>query len=250
MDIWTTSGTTIKPQIGDQVSLGYFRNIAQNQYETSVEVYFKKIQNILDYKNGAVLYLNPALDADLLQGNGRAYGAELTATKKSGRLSGWINYTYSRIQQRVAGEQPGETINLGKYYAANFEKPHTVNLVSNYQISRRVNFGANFTYSTGRPITAPISFYKYDVFTVPNFALRNQYRIPDYHRLDLSLGVQTGYKKNKKWAGSWNFSIYNVYARKNAYSLFFKKEYGSPARPYRLAVVGTLIPSVTYDFNF
>ncbi len=250
VDTWTTSSAAIKPQIGDQVSLGYFQNLAQNTFETSVEIYYKDIQNILDYKNGAILYLNQNLEADLLQGKGRAYGAEFTLNKKSGRLSGWANYTYSRIQLKMQGQTPETTVNLGDYYPANYEKPHTLNIVSNYQFNKRVNFGANFTYSTGRPISAPISFFQYDVFSVPNYALRNQYRIPDYHRLDLSIAVQTGYKKNKKWEGSWNFSIYNVYARKNAYSVFFKKVYGSPAQPYRLAVVGTMLPSVTYDFKF
>ncbi|PSR53345.1 hypothetical protein AHMF7605_07290 [Adhaeribacter arboris] len=250
VDTWTTSSTSVQPEIGDQVSLGIFQNLAQNTFETSAEIYYKDIQHILDYKNGAVLYLNNNLETELLQGKGRAYGAEFTVNKKSGRLSGWVNYTYSRIQLQIEGKTSEETINYGQYYPANYEKPHTLNLVSNYQFNKRVNFGANFTYSTGRPISAPISYYQYDVFSVPNYALRNQYRIPDYHRLDLSIGVQTGYRKKKKWAGSWNFSVYNAYARKNAYSVFFKKIYGAPPQPYRLAVVGTLIPSVTYDFKF
>ncbi|QNF34925.1 TonB-dependent receptor [Adhaeribacter swui] len=250
VDTWTTSSAAIRPQIGDQISLGFFQNLAQNVFETSAEIYYKDIQNILDYKNGATIYLNQNLEADLLQGKGRAYGAEFTLNKKSGRLSGWANYTYSRIQLKMQGQTTETTINKGQYYPANYEKPHTVNVVSNYQFNKRVNFGANFTYSTGRPISAPVSFFQYDVFSVPNYALRNQYRIPDYHRLDLSIAVQTGYKKDKKWEGSWNFSIYNVYGRKNAYSVFFKKVYGSPAQPYRLAVVGTILPSVTYDFKF
>lgn len=249
-DSWKSSNTYIKPQVGDQVSVGYFRNFRQNTIETSIEGYYKRIQNLPDYKNGATLYLNPALEADLLAGTGRAYGVETLISKKAGRATGWLSYTYARTEVQIAGPTPEETINGGAYYPASFDKPHTLNLVSSYQLKKRVVLSANFTYSTGRPITAPLAHYVIEDYIVPDYGNRNEYRIPDYHRLDLSLSVLPNWEKEKKWRGTWNVSVYNVYARKNPYAVFFKKVDGAPPKAYRLAVVGVPLPSVSYDFEF
>jgi hypothetical protein len=248
--IWKSSTTYIKPQVGDQVSLGYFRNFKQNTFETSAEVYYKRIQNLPDYKNGARLYLNPTLEADLLQGTGRAYGVEGSLNKNSGKLTGWFSYTYARTETSVKGTTPEETINNGAYYPANYDKPHTLNLVSSYQPRKRAVWSANFTYSTGRPITAPLSHYVIGDYVVPEYGNRNQYRIPAYHRLDLALTILPNPAKQRKWESSWNFSVYNVYGRKNPYSVFFKQVYGSPPRAYQLAVIGVPLPSVSYNFKF
>lgn len=249
-DIWKSSNRYIKPQIGDQLSLGYFRNFAQNTIEASVEGYYKQLENILDYKNGANLYLNSTLEADLLSGTGRAYGVEASINKVSGRLTGWANYTYARTEVSIKGPTPEETINQGNYYPASYDKPHTLNIVSSYKLKERMTLSANFTYSTGRPITAPVAHYVIDDYVVPDFGERNQYRIPDYHRLDLSLSILANKAKQKRWEGTWNLSVYNVYGRNNPYSVFFKQVYGSPPRAYQLAVVGAAIPSISYDFKF
>lgn len=255
IDIWKTSNTYIRPQIGDQFIIGYFQNFLGNSIETSVEAYYKIINNLLEYKDGANLLLNETLEADLLQGKGRAYGIELLAKKKTGRLTGWTSYVYSRSERLVDGEFPEEQINNGKYYPSNYDKPHSVKLVGSYRITQRWSFSANFIYGTGRPFTAPYSKYRIQNgyltnITVANFSQRNQFRIQDYHRLDISVTLGVGHKKYRKWKGSWTLSIYNLYGRKNAYSVFFKDEYGVPPMPYRLSVLGVPFPSLTYNFTF
>ena len=255
IDIWKTSDMHIKPQTGDQVIIGYFRNFAENSIETSIEIYYKKVSNLVEYKDGANLLLNETLEADLLEGKGRAYGIELQVKKKTGRLTGWASYVYSRSERLVNGEFPEEQINFGEYYPSNYDKPHNVKIVSNYRITQRWSFAANFTYSTGRPFTAPYSKYRINngllnYITVANFSQRNQYRISDYHRLDISVTLGEGHRKNRKWKGSWTFSVYNVYGRKNAYSVFFKDVYGSPPMPYKLSILGVPFPSLTYNFTF
>ncbi len=249
-DFWKSSNTYIKPQTGDQISLGYFRNFKSNIIETSLEGYFKRINNLLDYKNGANLFLNKTIEADLLPGLGKAFGLEINVNKKAGRLTGWLSYTYSRTLISVKGNNPEETINGGAYYPANFDKPHTLNIVSNHALKKRLSWSANFTYSTGRPITAPLSHYVIGNYIAPDFSERNQYRLPAYHRMDLSLTILTNQNDKKNRVGNLNISVYNVYGRKNSYSVFFKQVYGSPPRAYQLAVVGVPLPSVSYDFKF
>jgi outer membrane receptor for ferric coprogen and ferric-rhodotorulic acid len=255
IDIWKTSNKYIRPQTGDQVIIGYFKNFADNSIETSIEAYYKKTDNLLEYKDGAVLLLNETLEADLLEGRGRAYGLEFQVNKKSGRLTGWTSYAYSRSERQVDGEFPEEQINFGKFYPSNYDKPHNVKIVSNYRITQRWSFAANFVYSTGRPFTAPYSKYRImngpvTNITVANFSQRNQYRIPDYHRLDISVTLGAGHRRNRKWKGSWTFSVYNVYGRRNPYSVFFKHIYGTPPMPYKLSILGVPFPSLTYNFIF
>ncbi len=255
IDIWKTSNTYIRPQTGDQAIIGYFRNFADNSIETSIEAYYKRINNLLEYKDGANLLLNETLEADLLEGKGRAYGIELQVKKKTGRLTGWASYVYSRSERQVNGEFPEEQINFGQYYPSNYDKPHNIKVVGNYRITQRWSFAANFVYSTGRPFTAPYSKYKISNgimrnITVANFSERNQYRIPDFHRLDISVTLGEGHRKNRRWKGSWTFSVYNVYGRKNPYSVFFKHVYGTPPMPYQMSILGVPFPSLTYNFTF
>jgi hypothetical protein len=250
VDIWKASNQYIKPQIGDQVSLGFFRNMQQNTVETSVEVYYKTIKNQLDYKDGAKLFLNEALETDLLAANGKAYGIEFMVNKKTGRVTGWASYAFSRTFLQTEGVFPEEQVNKNQQYAASYDKPHNLNLALNYQINRRFSISGNFNFSSGRPFTAAVSHYVIDGNVVPYYGPRNAYRLPAYHRLDLSVTMLTNHKKNKKWEGSWNFGIYNVYTHENVYSAFYRHTYGSRPRAYRLAVIGTAIPSVTYNFKF
>ena len=249
IDIWKLSNNNLAPQISDQLAVGYFRNYRNNTIETSLELYYKKLTNILDYKDGADLFLNNLLEQELLAGEGKAYGAELMINKTMGRLTGWFSYTYSRTLQKFDGDYPELQINRGEYFPSNFDKPHEVTVSGTYRFSRRVTFSSNFTYSTGRPITLPEAKFSYDGYLVVQFSDRNKYRIPDYHRLDLSLTIEGNHKRDKNWHGSYTFSIFNVYGRKNPYSVFIKPN-GLLPQAYKLAVLGVVFPSFTYNFKF
>lgn len=247
VDFWQSSNFHLKPQTGDQISLGLFKNFKNDALETSVEVYYKRIDNVIDYKEGSAILLNETLEADLLSGFGRAYGLELLIQKNKGRITGWLGYTYSRSERLFESQNNEEQINSGNYYPANFDKPHDVTLVMNYNASRRVRISTNFTYSTGRPITVPVSKYSYgNILSVLNYSERNQFRIPDYHRLDLSITLKPGHKIDKKLKGEWVFSVYNVYGRKNPFSVYFRQS----GFAYQLSVLGTIFPSITYNFKF
>lgn len=245
-DYWIASGPYMKPEIGDQISLGYFTNLKDNQYEVSVEGFYKEVENAVDYIEGADITLNPALDAGLSQGKGLAYGVEVLLKRSTGRLNGWIAYTYSRSLRKFDAESR-IVINNGEYYPATFDQPNNVSVVMNYQIGPRATFSANFNYSTGRPITIPISKYSYDAYlSVLNYSERNEYRIPDYHRLDFSLTIKDNPKKNPRLKSEWVISVFNVYGRKNAYSIYFDR-YGNANK---LSVLGSIFPSLTYNFKF
>ncbi|MEZ4973259.1 MAG: carboxypeptidase-like regulatory domain-containing protein [Cyclobacteriaceae bacterium] len=255
IDIWQPSGTYFKPQFADQLSIGYFKTLKEKTYEFFIEGYYKQIQNVLDFKDGAQLILNEQIETDLLQGKGRAYGVETQISKQLGRLTGSLAYTYSRSLRTISGPTTQETINNGVEYASNYDQPHIINLNWKYAISKRYFFTGNFTYRQGRPVTLPVSAFVIDNIPVSNFSERNQFRIPDYHRLDIALVVEGNHRRKKFWDGTWTFSFYNLYARKNAYSVFFK-EVEIPfvnqtvSRPYQLAIIGTVLPSITYSFKF
>jgi hypothetical protein len=251
LDIWKSSNYYIEPQRAQQFSLGYFRNFKKNTIETSLEIYYKEIENLVDYKDGADLFLNPFLESELLTAFGKSYGAELLVRKTYGSLTGWIGYTYSRTLRQVNGLAPSEKINGGKFFPANYDKPHDLSIVMNYKLTRRLSFSGNFTYNTGRPITYPDAVFIVDGYTVTQFSERNQDRVPDYHRLDISFILDKTLKQTQRWKGSWVLSIYNLYGRKNPYSIFFKPtNNGSLPQSYRLAVLGTVFPSIGYNFQF
>ncbi|NEN25213.1 TonB-dependent receptor [Cryomorpha ignava] len=255
LDIWTPAGKYIKPAIVDQVSLGYFRNFNNNTYQASAEVYFKQYQDLLDYKNNAELLLSDHIETELLQGAGRAYGLEIQIEKVKGDLTGWISYTLSRSELKI------DNINLGEYYPSNYDKTHDISVVAQYGLSEKWKFGGNFTFMTGRPITYPDSRYVYEGIVVPNYTNRNGARTPTYHRLDLSATLTPQKKKDKvlffinrpdSWQSSWTFSIYNAYARKNPYSIFFRQNEDNPqiTEAYRLSIFGSVIPGITYNLSF
>lgn len=246
-DYWVSSGHYLKPQRGDQYSLGVFRNLNNNRYELSLEGFYKRIQNTVDYMEGADITLNPALEAGLSQGEGLAYGVEVLLKKSAGRLNGWFSYTYSRSLRKFAGEGHNAMINKGEYYASAFDQPHNGTLILNYQLGSRTSLSANFNYSTGRPITIPVSKFSYDAYlSVLNYSERNDYRIPDYHRLDLSLTIKDKPRNNKRFYGEWVISLFNVYSRKNTYSVSFTR-YGTASK---LSILGSIFPSVNYNFRF
>lgn len=250
LDIWKTSNYHLKPQIGQQFAIGFFRNFKGNSIETSLEGYYKETQNMLEYKDGANLFLNPAIETQVLQAFGKSYGVELLIRKNAGRTTGWIGYTYSRSLRQVRMNEVGETINGGEFYPSNFDKPHDVAVVLNHKFNRRFSLSANFTYNTGRPITYPDEVYIIDGYTFVQFSERNQGRIQDYHRLDLSITLDESLKQTKRFKGSWTLSVFNVYGRKNPYSVFFRPEFrGAQPQAYRLSVLGTIFPSLTYNFK-
>ena len=249
-DVWKLSDPYVKPQEVVQYSGGIFRNFKNKTIEASVEVFYKDIKNILDYKDGATLLLNNNLESDLLNGKGRAYGLELYLEKKTGALTGWISYTYSRSERRVIGSFPEEIINDGDWYPSNYEKPHTLSFVGNYEINKRLEMSAIFTYSTGRPVSYPSAKFNYfNGVNIAYYDTRNSFRAPDYHRLDLSLTYSLENKK-KLLAGDFVLSIYNFYGRKNAFSVFFDDIPGAPPQAFRLSVLGIPFPSLSYKIEF
>ena len=250
VDIWQPSGTYFKPQVADQYSIGYFRTTKKKTYDMFVEFYYKKVDNILDFKDGAKLLLNQQIETDLLQGVGTAYGVETQIVKSLGRLTGSIGYTYSRSLRTIQGPTATESINGGKQYPSNFDQPHIANISWKYNISRRYFFTGSFTYRTGRPITTPLSGFVIDNIGVSNFSERNAYRIPDYHRLDLALVLEGSHKRKKIFDGTWTFSIFNVYGRKNPYTIFFREAVNGTLVPYQLSIIGTALPSITYSVKF
>ena len=251
VDLWKTSNKYIEPETADQYSIGYFRNLKNNSIETSIEAYYKTADNIVEFKDGTVLLMNENIESALINGTSQAYGLEMFLNKKTGRLTGWMSYTYSRIFRKVDGEFDDEKINNGKEYPANNDKPHAVSLAVNYKKNPLVQYAANFTYSTGRPATVPLSLYDVTNQTnVFNFSGRNKGRIPDYHRLDLSVTLNSKPRIERKWALSWTFAVYNVYGRKNAYSVFYENLYGSPPKAYKLSVLGSAFPSITLNFKY
>lgn len=247
-DIWKLSDYNIKPMVGDQISLGIYSNLLRDQLEASVEVYYKKVDNLVEYKDGVSFYDNEIPETDIIQGKLDSYGIEFMLKKPHGRLNGWINYTYSKSSVLANNKITGEQNNFGLAYPSNYDKPHAFNVVGNYKFSRRVSLSGNIVYSTGRPITYPTSIYYLNGSKVLNYSLRNEYRLPDYFRLDLSLKFEGNLHKKKLAHGSLIFSVYNLTGRKNAYSVYFEAEDGS-INSYKLSIFGVPIPSITYSLK-
>jgi len=253
VDVWTPSTNNIRPSTADQVAFGYFQNLNDNTYELSAEVYYKTMNNLVDYIDGADLLLNQFIEGDLIEGEGRAYGIELMAKKTKGKINGWLSYTLARTERQTPG------INGGEWYASRFDQLHNLSLTGFYEINDRWTTSANFAFNTGSPTTFPTTRYTIQGFVVPHNANeeRNNVRLPNYHRLDLSITRKGKIKKGKRWTGDWVFSVYNVYNRKNAFSIFFAQEDGRipigssvNTDAYRLSVIGSFIPSVSYNFKF
>lgn len=248
-DIWKLSDPNIKPQYGEQVSIGYYRNFALNTIETSVELYYKRIYNYLDYKSGASLLMNHHIETDVLNSNGKAYGLELMIKRTSGKLNGWVSYTYSRTLLKADDPTAGEVINGGKYYPANYDKPHDVTAIGNYRFSHRFSVSLNTTYSTGRPITLPAGRYYYMGAQRAYYTDRNAYRVPDYFRTDFSMNLEGNHRLTQKTHNSWTIGVYNVTGRRNAYSVYYVSEAGV-INGYKLSIFGSAIPYVNFNVRF
>jgi hypothetical protein len=256
-DIWKPAGYYIKPATADQFAVGYFRNFKGNMWEFSAETYYKVLQNVLEYRDGAELILNEHLETELLQGDGRAYGLELMLRKTSGRFTGWVSYTLSRSELKVEGFQVADYygaqngVNNGEWYPSNWDKTHDLSLVAQYDLTTQWVISGTFIYVTGRPATYPTGAYVWDNKFIPLYDSRNQNRIPHTHRLDLS-ATWTPIRQGKRWKSSLSFGVYNVYGRKNPYSVFFRQNPDNPGRTQsmRLAIVGIPVPFITYNFKF
>lgn len=248
-DIWKLSDPNIKPQLGEQVSLGLYKNFKSNTIETSVEVYYKKIKDYLDYKPGAKLLLNHTIETDVINTKGKAYGVELLIKKPGGKVNGWISYTYSRILLKTMTSDPDLQVNRGEYYPANYDKPHDVTLAGNFRVNHRFSISLNSTYSTGRPITLPIGRYYYAGSERVLYSDRNAYRIPDYIRTDFSMNIDGNHKVNQKTHNSWTIGVYNLLGRKNPYSVYFISENGL-VNGYKLSIFGSMLPFINFNIRF
>ncbi|HSF54507.1 MAG TPA: TonB-dependent receptor [Algoriphagus sp.] len=248
-DVWKLSDNFLEPQIADQYSLGFYNNFRGNIFETSIEVYYKDIQNVVEYKDGATLILQNHLETELIPAEGQAYGIELYVKKNLGRLTGWVSYTYSRSLRRVITPFEEENINDGEWYASNFDKPHDLTLIGNYKVSTNTSISATFAYSTGRPVTFPEAKFEYSGNPLAYFDSRNQQRLPDFHRLDFAVNFK--FKgEGRFFDGNWTFSLLNVYGRKNPFSIYFGDAAGSPPQALRLAILGVPLPSLSYAIKF
>ena len=248
-DIWKLSDPNIKPQQGDQISMGLYKNFKSNTIETSVEVYYKKISNYLDYKPGAKLLLNHTIETDVINTKGKAYGVELLIKKPGGKLNGWISYTYSRILLKTNTDDPDIQVNRGEFYPANYDKPHDVTVAGNFRVNHRFSISLNSTYSTGRPITLPIGRYYYLGAERVLYSDRNAHRIPDYIRTDFSLNIDGNHKVKQKTHNSWAVGIYNLLGRRNPYSVYFISQNGL-VTGYKLSIFGNLLPFINYNIRF
>lgn len=242
-DIWITSSNNVKPEIGDQISLGFFKNFNKNNYQLSAELYYKWMQNQVDLKNGAEIRANEHIEGELLFGKGRAYGLELLLKKKYGQLSGWAGYTFSRTERQIDG------INNGNWYPARQDITHDFSIVGMYDINNKWTVSASWVFNTGNAVTFPSGKYLIDGKIRYYYTERNGYRMPDYHRLDL--GATLTLKKTKTTESSVNFSIYNAYGQKNAYSIDFEQDSDDPTKIKTvMTYLFTFVPSVTYNFKF
>jgi hypothetical protein len=263
LDVWTSSTNNIKPQLVDQVALGYFKNFGDNEYETSLEVYYKDFQNQIDYADRANLFLNPTFEKDLLFGKGRAYGLELYIKKNKGKLTGWVSYTLARTERKIEG------LNNGDWFPNRYDRTHTVNVVAQYELTKKWSFGANFAYITGVPysLSERQGYFENIAYGITTAGVRGNIRVPAYNRLDISAT-----KKNKKalfgkGESEWVFSVYNLYNRRNPFSIYTQPkddnttnsvDAGSPQEveklvkneAIQLSIIGSFIPSVTYNFKF
>ena len=251
LDVWTPSGKYAKPQILDQFAIGYFRNFSNNMYSVEFETYYKTVKNRIDYIDGADLIANDAIEQVILNGRARAYGLEFLLRKNEGRFTGWLAYTLSKSEQQTEGRTPNETgINNGEWYNSAFDKTHDISFTGSYELSKKWSFNANFLFQTGQPVTYPNGQYEYNGIRIPSYTNGNEFRLPTYHRLDLSANYTPNPNKTKGFRGHWVFGVYNIYNRRNAASISFTQNRDtSRNEAVRLAIFG-IVPSVSYNFKF
>jgi len=246
IDQWILSNTRITPSISNNLSLGFFKNFELNTWESSAELFYRRMTDVIEFKDFADLVLNPDIEEEIIQGEGKAYGLEIFLKRHTGKIKGSLSYTFSRTFIKIPLTAREIESN---WFPAKFDRPHNVNLVMDWTVNRKSKFALVFNFTSGRPITAPVSNYSLGSVVVPHYSDRNEYRIPDYHRLDLSYTYKRNAVKRKKYQDSITFSIYNIYSRRNAFSVFFKKESNRPTQAFKSSVLGSAFPSITYTFE-
>ncbi len=251
LDVWTPSDSFIKPQIANQIAIGYFKNFKNESYSLEIETYFKKIDNRIDYIDGADLIANNALEQIILNGKMRAYGLEVLLKKNEGRLNGWVSYTLSKSEQQTPGRNSLEIgINQGKWYNSAYDKTHNLAITSSFLYNEKWTFGTNFTLQSGQPVTYPNGQYQYLGITIPSYGLRNKNRLPAYHHLDISATLTPRKNNYRNWKNEWVFSIYNVYNRKNAAAINFRQNSESRDNEAVKTSIFGMVPAVSYNFKF
>lgn len=251
LDVWTPSGPFTKPQLLDQYAFGFFKNIKDGDYSLETEVFYKDIQNRVDYIDGANLIANDAIETVILNGEARAYGLEFLLRKNEGKFQGWFAYTLSKSEQRTPGRTDSETgINFGEWYNTPYDKTHDISLFASYDLNEKWNFNSNFVYQTGQPTNYPVGQFTFQGLTVPYFGFRNTERLPDYHRIDVSATLTPRKNKNRKLQAEWVFSIYNLYSRKNAASINFRRNVDTGTNEAIRTSIFGIVPAVTYNFKF
>jgi len=248
---WSPSSYYLEPQIADQYAAGYFRNFQDNMYEASVEAYYKDITNVTDFADNAQLFLNKDLSTEFRQGHSWGYGVEFAAVKKQGKLTGQVSYTWSKAERKIDG------VNKGKQFYANYDRRNVVNVMATYDLNDKWSFGATFNYSTGRPITFGNGRYELDQYNAVDITERNGYRLPDYHRLDLSATLNPRKNMTRKWKGQWVFSVYNAYSRKNPFTIYTQTVQDKDGhvtdatrKEAKMIYLFPILPMVTYNFKF
>lgn len=255
-ETWKISDYHLAPLISDQIALGFDHRMLNQNIELGIELYYKRLQNLVEYKNGAELLMNPRIESSIIPADGYAAGIELQARKSIGRLTGWMNYSWSKTMRRTQSEWPEEQLWNGNWYPSQYDRPHDLSTVATYNISRRWRFTGNFTYMSGRPVTLPEQQYRYAGETLIFYSERNKYRMPSYHRMDVALTLDENLRRKRMWKGSWTLSVYNLYGRHNPYSVYYRKTVPSAENNYRgyslfqLSVIGIPVPSLTYNFKF
>jgi hypothetical protein len=244
LDVWFPAGPQIKPQQVNLYSTGYFRNFEDNLYEASVEVYYKDLKNVIDFREHSILLMNQYLENEVRTGKGKAYGIEFMIRKNSGRLTGFANYTLSRSERTIP------EINKGKTYLAPYDKTHVINMTATYNLSGKINVSAIWTFATGLPTTYPTGRFAVGNEYFPIYSGRNEYRKPNYDRLDLSLNYIPNPDPKKRWKGEWNISIYNVYNRKNPWTIFYRQNEDTGIPYAEMLYLFGIVPSITYNFKF
>ncbi len=247
-DQWKLCDYHIVPPFVDQLSIGYYQDAPGKSLSTSLELYHKWVSNIVDYRDGANFIGSPNIESEILQGNQQAYGLEAMVKKSTGKLSGWISYSYSRSFLQIDSPIPGESINEGNLYPSNYDRPHNLSMITNIKANRRLSFSANVVYITGRPVTYPISNYYQEEMQYIDYSARNEYRIPDYFRLDFSINLEGNLKERKLFHSYWMLNFYNVTGRKNAYSIYFKNDDGV-INGYKLSIFGQSVITLSWNFK-
>jgi hypothetical protein len=255
-ETWKATGYYLKPLISDQFAAGINNNSWFKNIDFSAEIYYKFLQNLIEYKNGAQLIMNENIETALIPTNGYSYGIELSARKPTGRLTGFASYVYSSTRQKNTSKFEEENFWNGNYYRSIYDRPHDFSVTATYNISRRWRFSGDFVFISGRPVTLPEIKYVFAGEQLVYYSERNKYRMPPYHRADVALTFDENLRKKRMWKGSWTLSVYNVYGRNNPYSVYYKKSVPGQSNDYRLyslyklSVIGVPVPSLTYNFKF